>query len=74
MSRRAAAEIGRVDIFGAIVELIDDGRRIGPAGSAFAYLNWGGCQGWWGVVVVVGVLARSVDARAYLGPRPGQGR
>jgi hypothetical protein len=39
-----------------------------------AYLNWGRCQGWRGVVVVVGVLGRSVDARAYLGPRPGLGR
>jgi hypothetical protein len=40
-----------------------------------AYLNWVLRQALgWRVVVVVGVLLVSVDARAYLGPRPGRGR
>ena len=37
-----------------------------------AYLNWGPCQvSWRGVVVFGGGLVGSVDARPYLGPRPG---
>jgi hypothetical protein len=40
-----------------------------------AYLNWVLRQAsGWRVVVVVGVLLVSVDARPYLGPRPGRGR
>jgi hypothetical protein len=38
------------------------------------YLNWGPRQGRRRVVVVGGLALRSVDARPYLGPRPGQGR
>jgi hypothetical protein len=36
-----------------------------------AYLSWGVCQAGWRVVVLGGVSPRSVDARPYLGPRPG---
>ena len=49
-------------------------RRRFQRAPTLAYLNWGRCQVWRRVVVVVGVLGRSVDARAYLGPRPGRGR
>jgi hypothetical protein len=42
---------------------------------AIAYLNWVLRQAsGWRVVVVVGMLLVCVDARAYLGPRPGGGR
>src|SRR4051794_29260564 len=48
------------------------GNRRGDAPITSAYLNWGPCQAWWWGVVVVGAgLVGSVDARAYLGPRPG---
>jgi hypothetical protein len=40
-----------------------------------AYLNWVPCQAsGWRVVVVGGVVIGSVDARPYLGLRPGRGR
>ena len=53
--------------------------ELGPASRAAVSgcgggLNWGPCQGRRRVVVVGGLALRSVDARPYLGPRPGQGR
>jgi hypothetical protein len=46
-----------------------------PTSCRPAYLNWAPCQVLGrGVVAFGGVLVGSVDARAYLGPRPGLGR
>jgi hypothetical protein len=63
---------GRVDHGRKEADFADFARR--PWRLSAAYLNSSPRQGRWRVVVVGGLALRSVDARPYLGPRPGQGR